>query len=95
MGDDFIHSNTDNRGELSKFESPDNHAVVIERSAYCIEDTISKNTVDLLLVNANELETGMDISPIKEVKVSLIDETVVDQELDRVFHLMLIQSYSN
>ncbi|GJY15878.1 hypothetical protein Tco_0386300 [Tanacetum coccineum] len=28
------------------------------------------------------LETGMDISPIEEVKVSLIDETAVDQELD-------------
>ncbi|GKE60853.1 hypothetical protein Tco_1511220 [Tanacetum coccineum] len=27
-------------------------------------------------------ETGMDILPIEEAKVSLIDETAVDQELD-------------
>ncbi|GKA66245.1 hypothetical protein Tco_0766053, partial [Tanacetum coccineum] len=36
---------------------------------------------DLLLVNANEQETVIDISPIEEAKVSLIDETAIDQEL--------------
>ncbi|GKA03029.1 hypothetical protein Tco_0675810 [Tanacetum coccineum] len=82
MGEDLIHSKTDNRSELSELESPDNYTVVIERTADCTDDNISKYTVEMLLVNANELETGMDFSAIEEAQVSLIDETAVNQELD-------------
>ncbi|GJV23350.1 hypothetical protein Tco_1376045 [Tanacetum coccineum] len=43
-----------------------------------VEDTISKSTVDMVLVSRNEIEPGMDFSAPGEAQESLINETNIE-----------------
>nr|GEX60191.1 FAD/NAD(P)-binding domain-containing protein [Tanacetum cinerariifolium] len=76
--EDLIHSDDEN------LKSPDNHTVVEVMTAKGVEDSISKSTVDMVLVSRNEIEQDMDFSAPGEAQESLITETDIELNPEQV-----------